>query len=227
MRCSSDAIRIHPAPPPPEAALLNGLRGLATSHISDAAGFPCTVPVAIRPMHRSGALCGPAITVRTAAGDNLMVQKAVDLARPGDVVVVAAGGCLERALVGEIVSRHAAARGVAGFVVDGAIRDLDVVETSDLPIFARGVSARGPTRQGPGTINAPVTLGDVTVHPGDLIVGDRDGIVVVPCASAVAVAAAARALAQRERDLLAAIDAGLLDRAWVDEALRRNGCALE
>ncbi|MCJ2072436.1 RraA family protein [Methylobacterium sp. J-030] len=227
MRASPEAFRIHPTPPTPNAAVVEGLRGLATGHISDAAGVVCAVPGVIRPMHRSGALCGPALTVQTTAGDNLMVQKAVDLARPGDVIVVAAGGKLERALVGEIVSRHAAARGVAGFVVDGAIRDLDFIETADLPIYARGVSARGPSRLGPGTINAPVTLGEVIVHPGDIIVGDRDGIVCVPSAMAVAVAEAARALAEREQGFLKAIDRGSLDRAWVDETMRRNGCVMD
>ena len=149
-------------------------------------------------MHRSGKLFGLALTVRTTPGDNLLVQKAVDLARPGEVIVIDGGGSAARALVGGNICRRAARRGVGGFVVDGAIRDLDVISTSDLPVYARYVTPRGPTREGHGAINVPLKIDGVVVRPGDVILGDLDGLVCVPRAEAAALIPKARHLAVQD-----------------------------
>lgn len=217
--------RILPAPPPPDAQLVEALRACASAHLADSMGHLQAAAGTLLPRHRSGrGLCGPALTVRVAPGDNLMVQKALDLARPGDVIVVDGGGYLGQALVGEIMASHARTRGIAGFVVDGAVRDIDFLAQCDLPVYAAGVTPRGPSRAGPGEINVPVAVGGMVVQPGDIVVGDADGVVAVPLADAPAVLEAAAALARREAETLLAVAAGGVDRRWIDAALAAGGC---
>jgi regulator of RNase E activity RraA len=175
-------------------------------------------------MHRGGKLAGPALTVRAGPGDNLMAHKAIDIAEPGDVIVVDAGGYLGQAVIGEIMTSWAAKRGVAGFVVYGAIRDAGAIAAETFPVYACGVTHRGPYKNGPGEINVPVTLGDMVVQPGDIIVGDEDGLVAVPQADAEQVLNAARAQKKKEEATLAAIAAGTVDRKWVDATLKQLGC---
>jgi RraA family protein len=216
--------RILPAPRRPPAALVAALGEMATAHLSDNMSRLQGAAAALRPMHRAGKLTGVALTVRVAPGDNLMVHKAIDIAEPGDVIVVDAGGALDRAIIGDIMASHAARRGLAGLVIDGAIRDADALRARDFPVYARGVTHRGPYKNGPGEINVPVSIGGMVVGPGDIVVGDGDGVIAVPLADAQAVLAAAREQKRKEEATLAAIAAGTLDRSWVDEALRARGC---
>ncbi|MBK8018058.1 MAG: RraA family protein [Betaproteobacteria bacterium] len=218
------AFRILPSAPPPAAGLVAALSEQASSHLTDSQSRARAIQGAIRAMHRGGRLCGPALTVRTTPGDNLLVHKAIDLARPGDVIVVDAGGTLDCAIIGDLVTSYAKTRGVAGFVIDGAIRDSEEIAGRDLPVYARGVTPRGPSKEGPGEINTPVTVGGTVVHPGDIVVGDADGVVIVPVADAQAALAAARALKEKESVTLQKIASGTLDRAWIDAALEARGC---
>ena len=130
-------------------------------------------------------LVGPALTVLTRPGDNLVVHKALDLARPGYVIVVDGAGDETRALVGDLLCRYAAARGVAGLVVDGAVRDIRDLATLGLPVFARSVSHLGPFKNGPGEIGVPISVGGMAVTAGDLVVGDDDGVVAVSALSLI------------------------------------------
>lgn len=217
--------RILPMPQRPARELLAALAEMVTAHLSDNMSRLQGAAAAIRPMHGGGAkLAGPALTVRVPPGDNLMVHKAIDIAAPGDVIVVDAAGMLEQAIIGDIMTSHAAKRGVAGFVIDGAIRDAAELAARPFPVYARGVTHRGPYKNGPGEINVPVSIGGMVVRPGDIIVGDGDGVVAVPQADAQAVLAAAREQKKKEDASLAAIAAGTLDRKWVDETLRSKGC---
>lgn len=217
-------LRILPMPARPSPALVAALAGLQASLLSDNMGRLQGVGSAVlRPMHRGGTLAGPAFTVKVAPGDNLLVHKAIDTAAPGDVIVVAAGGHLDQAIIGEIMSSWAAKRGVAGFVIDGAIRDAGALAEGSFPVYARGASHRGPYKDGPGEINVPVAIAGMVVNPGDIIIGDADGLVAIPQADAEAVLAGARAQKERESASLTAIAAGKLDRAWVDEALKAKG----
>jgi regulator of RNase E activity RraA len=165
-------------------------------------------------------MVGPALTVRTRPGDNLVVHKALDIARPGDILVIDAGGDLTNAILGELMSLYAASRGIAGLVVDGSVRDKAMISKGRIPIFARGVSHRGPYKSGPGEIHGTVSLGGVPVHDGDIIVGDDDGIVVVPRARAEVTAAAAEEVVSREKEQREAIERGEWDRCWIAETLR-------
>src|SRR5262249_40916221 len=133
--------------------------------------------VGLRAFHRGGRLVGTAFTVRTRPGDNLAIHEALALAGTGDVIVVDGGADDTRALVGEIMKTIAEYGGIAGFVIDGAIRDAAAFGASDFPCFARAAIHRGPYKNGPGEINVPVSIGGCVVSPGDLVVGDGDGVV--------------------------------------------------
>ncbi|MBI1397967.1 MAG: RraA family protein [Betaproteobacteria bacterium] len=202
---------------------VRALTGLSVSHLSDVLHRSRTTGTLRPHALPSARLCGPALTVRVAVGDHLMVHKALDLARPGDVVVVDARGYVEAAMIGEIMTRYARSRGIAGFVIDGAIRDLDYITSQDMPVYARGATPAGPTRRGPGEINVTVQVGGMVVAPGDIVCGDPDGVVSVPADAAEAVAGQVAGLIARERAAIAAIEAGSLDRNWIDDALRANG----
>jgi RraA family protein len=168
--------RRHPNAPQAAPELVEGFKALSTSIISDALD---RMPGAkgLRPFHRGGTMAGTAVTVMTAAGDNAAIHEALSMVRPGDVLVIDAGGDLDRALIGELLSAIAISRGVAGIVLDGAVRDTDILAASDLPVFAKGVNLRGPFKNGPGRINVPVSIGGMVVSPGDVVVGDSDGVI--------------------------------------------------
>jgi len=216
--------RILPMPGRPPKKLVKALASMVTAHLSDNMNRLVAGGAALRPMHRAGKLCGPAFTVKVAPGDNLMVHKAIDIAAPGDVVVVDAGGVVTCAIIGDIMSSLAEKRGLAGFVIYGAIRDAAEIGARRFPVYACGVTHRGPYKNGPGEINAPVALDGMVVHPGDIIVGDADGVVAVPQADAEDILALAQAQLAKERASLKAIAAGKADRRWVDELLRQRGC---
>ena len=209
------------------AQLVEAARGLPVANMSDsmtrmAAGGP-----RLRPMHKGGYLAGPALTVKTRPGDNLMIHKAIAMAVPGDVIVVDGGGDLTNALIGELMTNHAAKRGVAGFVINGAIRDLDVLAAGNFPVYAAGVTHRGPYKDGPGEINVAIALDGMVIQPGDLIVGDGDGLLCVPYDDVEAVIEATRAKNAAEQKTMSNIAAGTHDTAWIDATLKRIGCNTE
>lgn len=204
-------------------ACIEALRGLPTSVIGDVMGGRLIGTTALRPINRSlVSACGPAFTVRVRAGDNLLIHKALDMLEAGDVLVVDGEGDTSRALVGEIMMTSARVRGAVAFVMDGAIRDADAFETHQFPCWARGLSLRGPYKDGPGSINVPVTIGGMLVHPGDIIVGDGDGVIAVPSHLAVQVANLARAKVAHEQETIASILDGTYSSAWVDAALKQK-----
>jgi RraA family protein len=205
-------------------AQLASFKDVATAHLSDNMGRLAGGGAALRPMHKGGHLVGCALTVKVRAGDNLMVHKAIDIAEPGDVVVVDAGGDLTQAIIGELMMRRAQQRGLAGLVIHGAIRDLACIGADTYPVYACGVTHRGPYKDGPGEINVPVSIGGMVVHPGDIIVGDEDGLVAVPLADAQGLLAAAAKHRAKEDVTMREILAGTVDRSWVDRLLTERGC---
>jgi RraA family protein len=198
---------------------------LPVANISDSMSRMTAGGPSLRPMHAGGVLAGPAFTVKTRPGDNLMLHKAIDIAEPGDVIIVDGGGDLTNSLIGEMMSSHAEYRGIAGIVIYGAIRDYDVIHAGKFPIFAAGVTHRGPYKDGPGEINVPIAIDGMVIEPGDLIVGDGDGVVCVPFALTAEVLKATTAKHEAETRQLANIKAGKNDRAWVDAALKKLGVA--
>ncbi|RYY58635.1 MAG: hypothetical protein EOO24_61485, partial [Comamonadaceae bacterium] len=163
---------------------VEAFKGLPVANISDCMARMVAGGPRLRPMHKRGPLAGPALTVRCRPGDNLMIHKALTMARPGDVIVVDAGGDLTNALFGEIMVATAVARGVAGVVLNGAVRDSEEIGAGDFPLYAAGVTHRGPYKDGPGEINVPVAIDGMVIHPGDLVLGDADGLLCVSSSGA-------------------------------------------
>lgn len=187
--------------------LLAALQGIPVAVISDNLDR-LPGPVGLRAFHRSGALLGRAVTVKTRAGDNLAVHQALELIQPGDVLVVDGGGDVSRALVGEILKAIAESKGCVGFVIDGAIRDSATFAASDFPCYARAVIHRGPYKLGPGEINVPVSIGGSVIQPGDIVAGDEDGVVSFAPDRLAELSRAVRAQLQRESEILQSIREG-------------------
>ena len=214
--------RILPSPPRLDAALLDRFRGLATPNLADAMGRFNFMDAGMQ--SRTGLpLCGLAVTVNARPADNLMIHKALQVASPGDIIVVNTCGNTTSAVFGELMCNTAVAAKLGGIVVDGAIRDVDGLAALGFPAFSRTVCAGGCDKDGPGEINVPISCGGTVVMPGDIVVGDRDGVAVVPRAHAEEVLPLVAALVQREVKRVAEIKAGGLFRAEIDESLRRHG----
>jgi regulator of RNase E activity RraA len=199
-------------------------RDLPVANVSDCMSRLTAGGPRLRPMHAGGVMAGPAFTVRTRPGDNLMVHKALAIAEPGDVIVVDAGGDLTNAIIGELMLAQMVKRGLGGIVINGSIRDSAAIRAQGFPVFAAGVTHRGPYKDGPGEINLPIALDGMVIEPGDLVLGDDDGLLCVPFAEVDAVHAAATAKAAAEAKQMANIEAGTHDASWVDAALKRLGC---
>ncbi len=210
----------------PDRKLIAEFARMVTPHLSDSMERLQGGGPTLGPMYDGATMAGAAFTVRVPPGDNLLVHKALDSAAPGDVIVVDAGGVCEQAIIGEQMAAHAATRGIAGMVIFGAIRDSAELGAGDFPVFACGISHRGPYKNGPGEINIAISIGGMVVHPGDIMVGDHDGLVAVPLAQADEVLASAKAILARETANLVKIRAGTADRSWVDKALREKGYKL-
>jgi RraA family protein len=213
----------------PSRETVTALGGFDTPQISDLMNRLYAVAPTIRNLTDDRlTLVGPACTVKVYPGDNLMVHKSLDIAQPGDVIVVDTSGSNASAALGDLVSTKARHRGVAGFVVDGLIRDLPGIRAlGDFPVFARGTTPVGPLHRGPGEINYPVSIGGVVVSPGDVIVGDATGIVAVPREIAEELVERLTTVAGRERDYVAAVARGEFSNDWVDAALSSHGLDLE
>jgi RraA family protein len=197
-------------------------RELPVANISDVMSRMTAGGARLRPMHAGAKMAGPALTVKTRPGDNLLTHKAMDLAEPGDVIVVDAGGDLTSAIIGEIMVKYMIHRKLGGVVINGAIRDAATLRQWDFPVYAAGVTHRGPYKDGPGEINVPIAIDGMVVEPGDLVLGDADGLLCIPFDHAEAIYAVAKKKHDEEEKTLANI--GVMDRSWVDAALKRLGC---
>lgn len=217
--------RIHAAGPKIAPELVTQFRSLPVANVSDCMSRIVAGGARLRPMHGGGVLAGPAVTVKARPGDNLMIHKALDIAEPGDIVVVDAGGDLTNALIGELMVAHAIQRKLGGIVIYGAIRDAAAIRVGSFPVFAAGITHRGPYKDGPGEVNGRIAIEGMVIEQGDLVLGDEDGVVAVPRPEAETVLAAAKAKFAAETAQMEAILAGKNDRSWVDKALARLGCA--
>ncbi len=183
--------------PPAELVAALGEHDAATLH--EALGKRGAMPFYIKPLYPGMKVCGPALTVAVPPGDNLLIHYALTLARAGDVLVVDAKGFTEAGPWGDIMTTAALERGIAGLVIDGCVRDAETIRDMGFAVFARGTSMKGTTKMLPGEVNAPITCASVTVRPGDIVVGDDDGVVVIPRDEAPAVLERARKRAADEK----------------------------
>lgn len=201
-------------PPPFPAEFSEALDGVASTILSDLLdGAALSGP---RPLHREQpTLCGSALTVVTRPGDNLAVQRAIDLAQPGDVLIVAGGGLTSQAVLGEVAVRIAIHRGVVGAIVDGAVRDARRLRELKFPVFATGTSPARPSSTGPGGVSVPVTVGDCIIRPGDVVFGDEDGLVSASRTEILDIVAAIPGAIAHDEVRAARADAGSAD--WSHE----------
>ena len=209
------------------AAIVEQFRALPVANVSDMMARMTAGGSRLRPFHAGGGMAGPALTVKTRPGDNLMVHKALDLAEPGDVVVVDAGGDLTNAIIGELMLAHAIQRRLGGIVINGAVRDVAAIRAHRFPVFAAGATHRGPYKDGPGEINVAIAIDGMVIAPGDLVIGDDDGVTSVPFDHVETILAATQAKHAAEIKQMADIEAGKSDRSWVDATLAKLGCAME
>ncbi|MCF4129909.1 RraA family protein [Methylobacterium sp. SyP6R] len=220
----SIGFKIHPRTRTVQAATVEKYKAIAVANISDSMLRMTHGGPRLRPMHAGGVLCGVALTVKARPGDNLMVHAALNRVKPGDVIVVDAGGDLTNAIVGELMLSHAQQVGCAGVIINGAVRDSGWIRANSFPVYAAGVTHRGPYKSGPGEVNCTIAIDGMVIEPGDLIVGDDDGFVCVPYDLTERVFAAADKKQQGEAKTMAAIKAGTVDRSWVERELEKAGC---
>jgi 4-hydroxy-4-methyl-2-oxoglutarate aldolase len=206
-----------------DAGLVQRARHYQSAILCDVGGRRGTLHARIQALHPAMKVAGPAFTVEVRPGDNLMFHVALAVAKPGDVIVVDGKGDSTCALFGELMVAQAAAAGLGGFVVDAASRDTDTLAGGAFPIFAAGRNPCGPTKGLPGTIGRAISLGGVAVQPGDLVVGDIDGVVIVPRDQVRAVLDAADAKIAAEKQRLEEVARGELVSPWLDAALRSAG----
>lgn len=202
--------------PRPNAALVEGFRGIPSSNIGDQMERLYNTNSSLKSLNHVP-LCGPAFTVKVPQGDNLMFHKALDLAQPGDILVVDGEGDLQHSLAGEIMIRYAMQRGLGGFVINGCMRDLDAIEQLNFPVYAMGITPQGPYKNGPGEINVPVCCAGRVVQPGDILVGDRDGLVIIPPEFAEEILEKAKEKFASEQETISTGKSD--DRSWIDKKL--------
>jgi RraA family protein len=201
------------ASPSEISALLAAYTRTSTSIISDCLDRLPGAP--LKPFHRiEGTMAGVALTVKVPCGDNRAIHQALEILSPGQVLVVDGGGDISRALMGDIMAAIAEKRGAVGVVVDGAIRDLATISKGAFPVFARAGFHRGPYKNGPGEINVPVCIGGMIVSPGDIVVGDHDGIVAFPASEAESLLQQCQLTEQKEAEMMAQITAGTYKGAY-------------
>lgn len=217
---SLPGIRINNACPPAPTALIEAFRHVVTPHISDNMGRHIGARGLAR-LNRTGKLVGTALTVKTRPGDNLLIYKAMLQLQPGHVLVIDAEGDTNNAVIGELVKLYADMRGCVGYVVDGAIRDVAAFENT--PLYARAVVHCGPRKDGPGEVNVPVSIGGMIVNPGDIVVGDEDGVVAVPREQAEEVLRLAGLHAEHEQRIMDEIATGEFRQSWMESALKARG----
>jgi regulator of RNase E activity RraA len=214
--------RIFTDTPRTERELVERFRGAASSILADAMGRFHFMDPGIRP--RTGfPTYGVAVTVNSRPGDNLMVHKALEIAEAGDVIVVSTNGNYTSAVFGELMCRSAVAAKLGGIVVDGAIRDVEGIAAARFPAFSRSISPGASDKDGPGEINVPIACGNTVVMPGDVVVGDSDGVVVVPRLDVAEVLEAVEALIEREKKRIDEIESGIVFKSEINETLTKKG----
>jgi regulator of RNase E activity RraA len=211
----------------PDPTLIEGFRQFPAANVSDSQGKQGTMDARVSPIyHPMPTLCGPALTVKARPGDNLTPFKAIELAEPGDVIVISGSFEMVYSLWGGVMSAMAKKKGIAGVVTDGLVRDVQQTREVGLPMFAIGLTPSGPSKNGVGQINTTIACGNVVVSPGDIILGDEDGVVVIPKDEAAAVLERTRARAELEATWFERIERGELFLMETDDELRALGAHL-
>jgi 4-hydroxy-4-methyl-2-oxoglutarate aldolase len=203
--------------------LVKQFEGLPTGNVCDAQGRIGALDYRIKPVSKKSQLCGTALTVDAGPGDNLAPWAALEIAKPGDLIVITTGEYLNCSVVGDIYAGMAKNAGVGGIVTDGVVRDLPGINDVGIPVFARGISPNSPWKNGPGRVGLPISIGGVAVKAGDIVIGDQDGIVIVAREKAGDVGLKLQAVLAKEKQMEAGVKAGHTVPAWLKEAYKTQG----
>jgi len=207
-----------------DAATVRAAARFQAAILADVNGRRGTLHGRIKPLAPSMHCAGPALTIEVRPGDNLLIHAAMTLAQPGDVLVIDGKGDLTCALMGAIMMNQCKVKHLGGVVIDGAVRDVDELIELGFPVFAAGANPNGPTKFQPGRVNCPISIGGTAVQPGDLVIGDADGVVVIERERAAALLPLAEAKVDDETKRIAAIRQGDVGKAaWIEPALRAAG----
>lgn len=215
--------------PPVSRDLLAQIGQYDAATLHEAMGRQGAMDCSIKPIQPGMKICGRALTVKTHLGDNLMLHRVLEMAGPGDVIVADTGMCTEAASWGDLMSAQAMVNGVAGLILNGSIRDLAQIREMGFPVFGAGVSMKGLMKDSMGTVNHPICCGGVTVRPGDILVADDDGVVVIPLEQAQEALEGARQRQEREEEMLARIRSGerMYDMMGFERIFKQLGCVEE
>ena len=205
----------------PPSELVEAFKKIPAANVADCMNRLSAMSSEIRLMTNptDACMCGVALTVKCRAGDNLLLHKALNMCQPGDVIVVANEGDRERALIGEIMMSYCKYKGIAGIVLDGPIRDVETIKKIGMPTYATGSTPGGPFKEGPGEINIPIAVGGVQVCPGDIILGDADGVIVIPKNDAAALLPLALQKCQEDIQKVQKSADGTVNRSWVEQTM--------
>ena len=209
----------------PPKELVERFRGIPVANLDDCMERRAAVHSAIKPVGYKGPMVGTAFTIRVPEGDNLMLHAAMEYMKPGDVVVLDAGGYTERAIFGELMAAYMKNRGVLGVVIDGAIRDSEALsEMEGFQVYARAATPDGPFKNGPGAVNVPIVFSGKTVYPGDIVTADRDGVLFIRPENAEALLEAVRKVEETEEGIMKnIIEKDEYVRPWVAKKLSEIG----
>ena len=210
----------------PDPELIEAFKEIPASNVGDVMGRSCAMNPRIHLVSSPKAqiMAGPALTVKARGGDNLALHAALNMAQEGDVIVVSNEHDMTRALLGEVMMAFLyKVKKIAGIILDGPIRDIDEIGHWDFPVYATGTTPGGPYKEGPGEINVPVSCGEISVNPGDIILGDPDGVVVIPRNDAPQILKDAQKFQEADEKKLIAVREGTSNRDWVDKALLDHG----
>jgi RraA family protein len=207
----------------PSKDLLQTLQSFGTPAISDGLNKTGTMTYLMKPVWEGLHIAGPALTVKCCPADNLMLHKAISMAKPGDILVVDTGNCMEYAIMGDLMASAAVRMQVGGIVVDGCVRDIAELREKHYPIFAKGVVPAAGFKDGPGEINVSIVCGGAVVNPGDMIVGDDNGVVVIPPRLVEQIIEGTMKKLAYEKKRMEEIEAGSIAKPDIDETLRKKG----
>jgi regulator of RNase E activity RraA len=209
----------------PDMELIEAFRNLPAANVADNMSRLCALSSEIKLIGSPSAptMVGPALTVKARPGDNLMLHKALNIAEEGDIIVVSNEGDRSQSLMGEIMVAYAKyTKKVGGVVLDGPIRDYKELSEMDFYLYATGSTPGGPFKEGPGEVNVPISIGNVAIMPGDIILGDADGVIVIPQKYAKEVLEASIEYAKTDAAKVEAAKNGTANRNWVDETLKKK-----
>ncbi len=210
----------------PDPALIEAFSKYPTPDISDLINRLYTMSPDIHNVSNDKEICGPACTVKVFPGDNLMVHKALDVAEPGDIVVVDTSGNRSHAVLGDLVSNKAKHIGIQSFVIDGLVRDIEGIRETGLPVFATGITPIGPLHRGPGELGYSISCGGIVVNPGDIIRGDENGVVVIRKDFAEDILERLHVQKANLEKYVAQVKQGIFSNDWVDDMLKQGNCSL-